>query len=157
MAARDQLIAYGYQLCEDGKYRRPGKNTQVWQELEDGKGWLRFDSDGQGNEVPEVYRISSDYAGTSGLSKIHHPGAFEWVYPEEEVERIYHAAVEAAAEQLHKARERKGQLADAVQAIPVLSPPTEAQLTSMQNAQADQAATQGQPKEPERKQHWWER
>src|SRR3990172_7524377 len=95
MAARDQLIAYGYRLDADGRYRRPGHRTQVWQELEDGKGWLRFDADSQGNEVPEVHSVSPAYQGTSGLSKVHHPGAFEWVYSEDEVETIYKDAVEA--------------------------------------------------------------
>mgnify|MGYP001567607754 FL=1 len=156
MAARDSLVAYGYVQCEDGKYRRPGKNTQVWQELAGGKGWLRFDPDGQGKEVPEVYQVNSNYQGTSGLHKLHHPGAFDWVYPEEEVEKIYSEAVTVAADRLHAARERKGQLADSLRGGAVVQP-TEGQMASMQNAQAGQAAAATpEAKEPERKRHWWD-
>src|SRR3990167_627170 len=139
MPARHWLIAYGYQLDPDGKYRRPGKLTQVWQELEDGKGWLRFDPDGRGNEVPEVYTIAGAYHGTSGLSKQHHPGAFVWVYPEEEVEKIYKAAVETAGTSALPGEE------------PAAATPDE--LAAMQNAQAGQAAA-AEPK-PEGKRHWW--
>lgn len=155
MAARDQLIAYGYVLGADGKYRRPGKSTQVWEEVP-GKGWLRFDPDGQGNEVPEVYKVSDAYQGTSGLNKLHHAGSFDWVYPEEEVEKIYREAVKAAAAQLHKARERKGVLADALAASVAVPAPTEEQLAHMQNAQAGQAAAaKGTEEEPKKKKSWW--
>ena len=141
MAARNWLIAYGYQLEADGRYRRPGKLTQVWQELEDGKGWLRFDPDGQGNEIPEVYTIASPYQGTSGLNKIHHPGCFVWVWPEEEVEKIYKAAVEAAGTTALPAAE---------------SPlPTVDEVAAMQNAQAGQANA-AQPAAKEKKHHWWD-
>ena len=139
MTAREYLIAYGYQLEADGKYRRPGKLTQVWQELEGGKGWLRFDPDGRGNEVPEVYCVASEYQGTSGLHKQHHPGAFVWVYPEEEVEKIYRTAVETAE--------------TATQTVKVPPAPTPFELSAMQNAQAGQAA--GTPSKGEKKRHWW--
>ena len=155
MAARDFLIAYGYVKGSDGKYRRPGRNTQVWEELPDGKGWLRFDPDAEGKEVPEVYKVNVAYEGTSGLSKLHHPGAFDWVYPEEEVEKIYSEAVKAAAERLHAARERKGQLWDAAQGASA-PPLTEAQLASMQNAQAGQAAAAKGTEMPEKKKRWWD-
>ena len=151
MPARDWLLQYGYILHPDGRYRRPGKLTQVWQELEDGKGWLRFDPDGQGNEVPEVYTIASAYQGTSGLSKIYHPGAFVWVYPEEVVEKTYKDAVEASAQWAAEAAARKGVAGGVTRsAAPA---PTPDQLASMQNAQAGQAAAA----EPaiERKRRWW--
>ena len=150
MAARDQLIAYGYKRCPDGKYRRPGKNTQVWQELEDGRGWARFDCDGQGNEVPEVYQVNEAYLGTSGLSKLHHPGAFDWIYPEAYVEEIYRVAVASEAEWLHAAMGRKGQFA-AIPTPVAVPTATEAQLASMQNAQAVAAKKE----KAERKKHWW--
>ena len=157
MAARDYLIAYGYKLGGDGKYRIPGKRTQIWQELEGGKGWLRFEPGEQGQDIPEPFQVNSNYQGTSGLSKLHHPGAFDWVYPEEYVENIYRVAVETVAEQLHKARERKGQLADAAAPISAVPAITVAQLASMQNAQAGQAAAANEAeKKPEHKKHWWE-
>ena len=138
MAARDWLLAYGYVLCEDGKYRRPNKKTQVWQELEDGKGWLRFDPDGQGNEVPEVYRVASHAQGTSGLSKIHHPSMFDWVWPEEEVEKTYKDAVEFMANLAAESAARKG--AGPVVVSRATAPaPSPDQLAAMQNAQAGQA------------------
>ena len=155
MAARDELIAYGYEKNADGKYRRPGKSTQVWQELPDGKGWLRFDPDGQGHEVPVPMCVSADYQGTSGLHPVHHAGAFDWVWPEADVEKIYREAVAASAAQLHAARERKGQLADALAAEsrPAV---TEAELAAMQNAQAGQAAAAKEAeKPPEKKKSWW--
>lgn len=157
MAARDQLIAYGYRLEADGRYRRPGRLTQVWQELEDGKGWLRFDPDGRGDEVPEVYTIAPEYQGTSGLSKIHHPGAFTWVWPEEEVERIYGAAVEAAAGWAAEAVARKGRAASAI--LPTEAAPTPDQMAAMQNAQVGQAAAAESrlAPRPETKRHWWQR
>ena len=155
MAARDQLINYGYVKSSDGRYRRPGRRTQVWEELENGKGWLRFDPDEQGNEVPEVYQVNVAYQGTSWLIKLHHPGSFDWVYPEEVVEKIYSEAVKAAAKWLHEARERKGQIADAAQTVSA-PPLTEAQLASMQNAQAGQAAEAAKAAEaPEQKKRWW--
>ena len=142
MAARDWLIAYGYQLGSDGRYRRPGKLTQIWQELKDGKGWLRFDPDGQGNEVPEVYTVASEYLGTSGLHKQHHPGAFVWVWPEEEVEKIYKAAVEA--------------MEATTQTVKVSPAPTPFGLSAMQNAQAGQAAGAPSKDHREKKRHWWD-
>ena len=155
MAARDQLVAYGYVKGEDGRYRRPGRRTQVWQEVENG-GWLRFDPDEQGREVPEPYQVNSNYQGTSGLHKIHHPGAFDWVYPEEYVERLYRVAVEAERERLQKAMERKGQVAAAMSGGVVPPAVTADQLASMQNAQAGQAAAVEKEPEPERKRHWWD-
>lgn len=103
MAAKDSLLAYGYVLDQDGKYRRPGKRTQVWQELPEGEGWLRFDPDANGQEAPEVYCVSVAYEGTAGLSKTRNPEAFVWTWPEAEVERIYAAAVEAEALRLKEA------------------------------------------------------
>ena len=155
MAARDELINYGYVLDADGKYRRPGKRTQVWQELENGKGWLRFDPDASGQEMPVPLQVSAAYQGTSGLHPVHHAGSFDWVWPEEEVEKIYGEAVKAAAERLHAARERKGQLADAITAA-AAPPLTAEQLASMQNAQAGQAAAaKGTAEEPKKKKSWW--
>ncbi|HLF77892.1 MAG TPA: hypothetical protein VJB57_10425 [Dehalococcoidia bacterium] len=147
MAARDQLIAYGYVLSEDGKYRRPGKLTQVWQELEDSKGWLRFEPDGKGNEVPEVYKVASHAEGTSGLSKFHHPSMFDWVYPEEHVEKTYKDAVEFMANLTAEAAIRKGKGPTLVSAgAPAV---TSEQLAAMQNAQAGQAGA-AMPKEKHR-------
>lgn len=154
MGAKEQLVNYGYEKCVDGKYRRPGKRTQVWEELP-GKGWLRFDPDGAGQEVPMPYKVSDAYLGTSGLHPVHHAGAFDWVWPEEEVKKIYGEAVKAAAERLHAARERKGELADALAAASA-PPLTAAQLASMQNAQAGQAAAaKGDGEEPKKKRSWW--
>lgn len=90
MAAKDELIAYGYELQGDGKYRRPNKRTQVWEPVDGG--WLRFDDNGNGEE-PEVYKLGDDYDGVAGLDKVRHPHAFEWLWPEEEVERIYAGAL----------------------------------------------------------------
>ena len=105
MSAKDALIAYGYLLDSDGKYRRPGKSTQVWQATVDG--WLRFDPDGKGGEAQEVYMVSIAYQGTAGLDKTRNPEAFIWLWPETEVERIYAHAVEAQAAQLAEALARK--------------------------------------------------
>ena len=101
MSAKDALVSYGYVLDADGKYRRSGKSTQVWQETEDG--WLRFEADG----TPEVYTVSIAYQGTAGLDKLRHPEAFIWLWPESEVERIYSHAAKAQAEQLKGALKAK--------------------------------------------------
>ena len=92
MTAKDYLILYGYVLGDDGRYRRPGKRTQVWESTEGD--WLRFERE-DGRDVPEVYRVSDAFQGVSGLDKIRQPTAFDWVYPEAEVLKIYQAAVEA--------------------------------------------------------------
>jgi len=155
VAARDWLTAYGYRLEPDGCYRRRGKATQVWKELEDGKGWLRFDPDGQGNEVPEVYTVAGPYQGTSGLSKIYHPGAFEFVWPEEEVEKIYKIAVEAAAIRAEEAIARKGRGPGAI-TVHAPTAPTPDEMAAMQNAQAGQAAA-AEPRTEGKRRHWWER
>ena len=94
MAAKEWLLKYGYVLCEDGRYRRPRKFTQIWQPTD--KGWLRFEPDGLGNEVPEVHSVKPEYQDVSGMSKTSHPEAYVWVYPDKEVERIYKTACEAA-------------------------------------------------------------
>jgi hypothetical protein len=140
MVARDYLIAYGYVLDADGKYRQHGRRTQVWQELPDGKGWLRFDTDLTGREVPEVYRMNSVYRGVSGLSKLSHPSAFEWVWPEERVEEIYRNAVNERQILAAEAVARKGQGPTPI-ALPTEVAPTEDQMASMQNEQVGQAAT----------------
>ena len=157
MAARDWLIAYGYTLDPDGRYRRHGRKTQVWEELPDGRGWLRFETTDEG-EIPEVYKVAAEYRGTSGLHKLHHPGAFDWVYPEEAVANTYRRACEAAEKWAAEAAERKGTPMPEVRRVPDPTPTPE-QLASMQNAQAGQAA--GAPREEtaaekERK-SWWRR
>jgi hypothetical protein len=96
MSAANELIAYGYQLFPDGRYRRLGKRTQVWEPTEGG--WLRFEIGPDGAEVPEVHSVAESHKDVSGLDKGQSPEAFNWVYPEAEVELIYKSAVTAAAE-----------------------------------------------------------
>ena len=86
MAAKEYLIRYGYELQADGRYRQPGRRTQVWEPTEGG--WLRFEIGADGREVPEVYRVAESHQGIGGLDKVNHPEAFEWVYPEAEVLKI---------------------------------------------------------------------
>jgi len=92
MAAKEYLIRYGYELQADGRYRQPGRRTQVWEPTEGG--WLRFEIGADGREVPEVYRVAESHQGIGGLDKVNHPEAFEWVYPEAEVLKIYKDALE---------------------------------------------------------------
>ena len=106
MAAKDYLVRYGYVLGADGRYRQPGRRTQVW-EPTDG-GWLRFEIGLDGKEVPEVYTVAENHQGIGGLDKVDHPEAFEWVYPEAEVLKIYKEGLEdrerKAAERLARIR-----------------------------------------------------
>ncbi len=95
MDAKDYLIRYGYVVGEDGRYRRPNKRTQVWEPTEGG--WLRFEIGPDGSDVPEVYKVADSNQGMSGLDKVQHSEAFDWVYPEAEILRIYKDAVEAAS------------------------------------------------------------
>lgn len=109
MAAKDALEAYGFKLDDDGKYRRYRPDgspirTQVWQETPDG--WLRFDNEGA-FEVPMAYMVGLGYRGVSGLDMKKQPEAFIWIYPEDEVERIYSAAVEAESARLAEVLKRK--------------------------------------------------
>lgn len=93
--ARDYLIAYGYQEFPDGRFRKLGKRTQIWQPTEGG--WLRFEVGPNGEEVPEAHSVAESHQSVSGLDKSQNPEAFNFVYPEEEVAAIYKAASEAAA------------------------------------------------------------
>lgn len=94
MAAKEWLLKYGYIRGEDGRYRRPKKFTQIWEPVDDG--WLRFEPDGLGNEVPEIHSVKPEFGDVSGMTKQRNPEAFVWVYPDKEVEKIYRDAYEAA-------------------------------------------------------------
>jgi hypothetical protein len=96
MAAKEWLLKYGYVQGADGRYRRPGKRTQVWEEIPDG-GWNRYEIE-DGKEVQEVHSVAEEFQGVGGLHKNTHPDSFVWVYPDEYVENIYKtAAAEVAA------------------------------------------------------------
>ena len=92
MAGKGDLIRFGYELQADRRHRRPGKRPQVWEPPEGG--WRRFDIGMDGSEVPEVYTVAASHQGIGGMDKTNHPEAFEWVYPEAEVLKIYKDALE---------------------------------------------------------------
>ena len=94
MTAVKALVEYGYAKDADGRYRQPGRRTQVWEETDGG--WLRYDSE-NGAEVAQVHSVAEAFRGTSGLTKDKNPEAFDWVYPDDEVARIYKVALESRA------------------------------------------------------------
>ncbi len=86
MTGIEALQAYGYVLNEEtGRLVRPGKNTQEWQPAEDG-GFLRFDG---GVQVP--FTVNETGQGLAGMDSANpaHRSFFEWVWPDEEITRIY--------------------------------------------------------------------
>jgi hypothetical protein len=93
MAAKDWLIKYGYSEFPDGRYRKLGRNTQVWEPVEGG--WLRYEIE-EGQEVQEIHSVAESHQGQEGLHRKLSPReAFNWVYPEEEIEKIYREACES--------------------------------------------------------------
>lgn len=88
------LQAYGYIAQAGGIYAIPGRKTQVWQAgLE---GFTRFDP---GESVPTPYRGltagEAQAAGSFERLQQHnfrdpaHNDLFVWIWPAEEIERIY--------------------------------------------------------------------
>lgn len=97
MTGTEALQAYGYVQRDDGRFVRPGKNTQQWEAGDEG--WTRYDP------TPDGYVVmphSVDAAKAAGrLVDITNPEHHQFcnlVWPDEEVARIYgHAAEQAAA------------------------------------------------------------
>ncbi len=89
------LEAYGY-VKSGERYIRPGKLTQQWMAQRDG--FLRFDDPGG---VPVPYKVlDGEEHRLAGIDHTNpaHQDHFEWLWPAEEVARIYaHAAEQAAA------------------------------------------------------------
>lgn len=81
----EYLKAKGYQLYADGRYRRPRRRVgQVWEKTKGG--WLRFDYV-NGEETPEVHSAKEGFE--DGLDKKEHPEAYNWVYSNEAMARIF--------------------------------------------------------------------
>lgn len=87
------LKSYGYVLSGE-RYVRPGRLTQQW--MPQGEGFLRFDDPGG---VPTPYCVREDATLKQGLDHTNpaHQDHFEWLWPADEVERIYSQAAEQAA------------------------------------------------------------
>jgi len=92
--AIEALMAYGYVLVGE-RYVRPGRSTQQW--MPQGEGFLRFDDPGG---VATPYKMREDAEQQHGLDHTNaaHQDSFEWLWPADEVERIYRVAAEGAAE-----------------------------------------------------------
>lgn len=85
MTGEEALLAYGYEPGESGRYVRRGRSTQQWKRVEGG--WLRFEADGS----PTPYKVAEAGEGRGGLDHANpeHHDLFDWLWPNEELARIY--------------------------------------------------------------------
>ncbi len=92
MTGAEALTAYGYVRDEGGRYTRPGRQTDEWEPVDGG--FARFN---RGVRTP--FTVSAAGEGVAGIdaARPEHEAFFVWLWPDEEVARIYGHAAEQAA------------------------------------------------------------
>lgn len=91
MTGEEALRAFGYVDGENGRLVRPGRATQQWKATDGG--WLRFEGDG--SAMP--HSVASEGVAGLDFKNEAHAEHFNWVWPDEEVARVYGRAAEREA------------------------------------------------------------
>ena len=136
------LVEYGYVREDDGTFRK-GRKGQSWKPVEGG--FLRYDWIG-GAEQPMPFTLKSEFNGVSGLTHVKNSDCYVWVWPEEELDKIYVAAKIAEDERLAIRLAEKTQLS--VPEVVIDEPVTEAEVARM---------VESQNTEVKSKRRWWNR
>ena len=89
MTGEEALHSYGYVVTKEGRYEQPLRRTQVWQKVTEG-GWLRFEADGSACPFQVDPRAN---AVSLHIDEPSHAQYFDWVWPDEEIVRIYTPAL----------------------------------------------------------------
>ena len=139
------LVEYGYTKDTDGVFRQPRRGGQSWKQT--AGGYLRYDYV-DGADQPTPFTLRDEFNGVSGLTHTKNPDCYVWVWPEEEIDKIYTVAKVGRDERLAERMAAKAQMV-ASSVVVIDEPVTEAQIERMVESQETEVES--------KKRRWWNR